>query len=244
MTIGRYEAAQSQHDVAVDWLERARDVLQGQSPGGMDNGVDNLQSVILQNLARALMHLPSKDAKSKALRISEDLSMTANDKLASLVLRIDLLKYDPSLTSEGYLNTLLQFVRTIPLNESFLKTFLQYFHKLRTWNALLAHTLLEVILEELSKSTTEKSPAVVEKIVLTMIWSVTTSADMTNAVQLLERSLSVANEMLGYPIAADGSHAAQVVKIDATLDLQAYALTAYIAILETCGIELQAGKIC
>ena len=218
MTIGRYEADQSQHDVAVDWLERARDILQGQRPGDTDSGADDLQSVVSQNLVRALMHLPSEDAKSKALKISEDLCMTSNDKLASLLLRLDLLKYDPSLMSKEYLDTLLQFVHTIPLNESVLKTFLQYFHKLRSWNAMLAHTLLEVILQKLLKSTTRESLAFVERILITMIWNMTTSADFTNAVQLLERLLTVLNDLLCHPIAVDGSYAAQVVRVNATLD--------------------------
>ena len=187
MIIGRYEPGQSDHDVAVDWLERARDILRGQRPGDIDNGADDLQSVILQNLIRALMHLPTEDAEAKAMRIPEALCMTSTDKLATLVLRLDLLNYDQSLMSEEYLNTLLQVVRTIPLNESVLNIFLQFFHKLRSWNAMLAHTLLEVILQELSKSTARESLALVERILITMIWNMITSAGLTNVVQLLER---------------------------------------------------------
>ena len=244
LKIGQYEAGQARYDVAVNWLERGREFLRGHRPRDMRCGADDLHIIISQNLVRALMHLPGEDAKSKALQLSEDLCMISNDKSASLVVRLDLLKDDPSLMSEDYTNVLLQFVRTIPLNDSFLKTFLQYFHNLRSWNAILAHAILEVILQELSKSTTKATPAVVDKVLITMIWSVATSADLTNSVQLLERTLTMVNDLLCHPIATNGSDAAQVVRVNATPAFQACALKAYIALLETCRVELQAGKIC
>ena len=240
---GRHDAGQSKHDVTVDWLEKACRILRGQKSGELSTAADNLQVIILQNLVRAWMHLPSEDAKSKATRICEDLCTKFGDKSTSSILRLDLLEHGPTLVSKDYINIVLRLVHTTSWNGYMHEIFLQHFRKLRSGNAMFAHTILEVLLQ-ISNSTAERNPAFVERILITLIWDVTTSTDSTNGPKLLEGHLDAMKRLLPHPIAVDGSNAAQVVSTNASLYFFDCALTVCEAIVETYRVKLQGGEIC
>jgi hypothetical protein len=196
------------NDVAVRWFERANDRI---SSGFDDLSNDNeeLRTAVMHALARALMKIPGEEALEKAWNIANDLDTGQTNKLAVLMLKLDL--YGESLTADPdeYCDILLRIIRTIHITDSTFKTTLHYIHKLKSRSPPLAHKVLEEFL--LNRLLDSEKPEWLERVVVTMVWNITTSTGIAGDTNLLQQSLDNLSDQLSQPIGAAATHAVHIV---------------------------------
>ena len=215
LEIGKYETGRLNHDTAVRWLERAYDAITGQRQEDLSSDAEDLQSNISHSLARALMQLPGHIAKTKALNIAKQLCVARSDKLANLILRLDLFDFDIEPVAENYCDVLLRVVHNVCITDSTLMTVLHYIHKLRARSPILAHNVLEAFL--LERAAVMGNEDWSEKVLVNLIWNLTTSRGLDDEIKLLHHVLDALRCRLGGTIGLAATHAAQVVRIDPNL---------------------------
>lgn len=194
---------------AVRWLERAQDVLASQALEDLSNDGRELRIAILHLLIRGLMRLPGNDAKIKARNIIADLDISDSDRLAVLILKLDLFTTDSSVPTEDLCDILLRIVRMVHVTESTFKTILHYVHNLRPRSSHLTHIILEAFL--LERLLGADRMEWVEKVMVTAIWNLTTTADLGDHMRTLQQLLDALQNQGRVSIGPSATHAAQMV---------------------------------
>lgn len=207
--IGSAQWKKSLYTEAIHWLEKAYDVLVGQSLEALSSDAGELQVSIMHLMIRALIKLPGEGNWSKAWNIMGQLEINSGNRLAVLLLKLDLYAIDPSASAQEYCGVLQRISRTVHLTDSNLKTTIHHVHKLRLGNPRMAHMALETLLFE--RLLEAEEPAWMEKALITMIWNCTTSTDLTDALDLLRNALDTLFANTGKAIQPSPTHAAQIV---------------------------------
>ena len=207
--IGKDHTVKANHVEAVQWLERARDVLASQALEDLSNDGRELRIAILHLLIRGLMRLPGTDAKKKAWNIIADLDTSDSDRLAVLILKLDLFATDPSVPTEGLCDILLRIIRIVHVTESTFKTILHYVHNLRPRSSHLTHVILEAFLLERLLNAERAEWA--EKVLVTAVWNLTTTADLADYITTLQRLFDALRNQGKVSISPSATHAAQMV---------------------------------
>lgn len=196
---------------AVRWLERAQDVLASQPLEDLSNDGRELRIAILHLLTRGLMRLPGTDAKKKAWDTIADLDTRDSDRLAVLILKLDLFTTDPSVPTEDLCDILLRIVRIVHVTESTFKTILHYVHNLKTRSSHLTHVILEAFL--LQRLLSAERVEWAEKALVTAVWNLTTTADLGDHIRTLEQLFDTLRNQDRVSIGPSATHAAQMVMI-------------------------------
>lgn len=242
--IGRDQSKKLSHQKAVIWLERAHDVFISQSLDALDSDEGELFFSIKQVLVKSYLALQGDENMIKARNMINGSEMTYGNKLAYLLLKLDLFDSDPSSPAEDYCNVLQRIARTVHLTNSNLKTMLHHIYKLRNRSQRMAHVTLETLLSE--RLSHIKEPQWTEKILITMIWNCTTSTDLVEALAQLSRILDVLYADSAMVISSSATHAAQVVR---AFGHQTRSFPPYIADENPASVEVyrskfQSGKLC
>ncbi|MCJ1284476.1 hypothetical protein MMC26_003808, partial [Xylographa opegraphella] len=205
--IGKERNGKAAYDTAIQWLEQAHDVLRLKSDEELSSDAGDLQTSILYTMARALMQAPGDETIGRAWNIAHELDTGPSDKLAVLILKLDIMDTNAENDPQDYCDLLIRMIRTIQLTESTFMTTLHYIHKLKPRSSTLAHVLLgKLLLERLPG--TEK-PEWVERILVTIIWNLTTSKDNEGIQDSLKQILDVLPAQFQNWIGASATHAAQ-----------------------------------
>ena len=237
------------HEGAVKWLERAYDVLMSRDLDELSSDAGDLQIAIMHALARALMKIPGDEARSKAWNIANDLDSGPDDKLAVLILKLDLFESEAGFDAQEYCNILLRIIRIIHVTETTFKTVLHYIHKLKPQSSALTHTTLDEFL--LKRLIGIEKPEWLEKVLVTIIWNITTSTSTTAETALLKQTLDSLSAQSSHLIGPSATHAAQILlwkRIEASYNQDAYAdaiIWCHLALHQSFGKsgELNLGKI-
>ncbi|MCJ1382311.1 hypothetical protein MMC17_005424 [Xylographa soralifera] len=207
--IGKGQNGKAAYGTAAQWLERAYDVLRLRSEEELSSDAGDLQTAILHTMARALMKAPEDETRERAWNIAHDLDAGSSDKLAVLLLKLDILDTNAEIDPQDYCDLLLRIIRTIHVTESTFRTTLHYIHKLRSQSSTLAHVVLEKLLLE-RLPVTEK-PEWVERLLVTIIWNLTTSTSNEGIQDSLKQMLDVLPAQFPNSIGASATHASQTV---------------------------------
>ena len=224
LEIGKDCSSKASHEVAAQWLERAYDILMSRDLEELSSDAGDLQTAIMHALARALLKLPGDEARRKAWNIADDLDSGPNDKLAVLILKLDLFETEAGADSQGYCSILLRIVRVVHVTDTTFKTVLHYIHKLRALNPTLAHTVLDEL--SLKRLVGTEIPEWLEKVLVTMVWNITTSTSIAAGTTLLRQTLDSLLDRSSRPIGASATHAAQILlwkRVEASYNQDAYA---------------------
>lgn len=208
--IGKERHDKAEHEIAIQWLGRAHDVLGSRSLESLSSDAGDLQIAIMHTKARALMKLSGDDALNKAWNIANDLDADAVDRMVVLILKLDLYDATPEADPQDYRNVLSRVVRTIHMTDSTIKTTLHYIHKLRSKSAALAHSVLEQLLLERLLDTGK--PEWVERLLVTTVWNMTTSTNIVDDQNILRKMLDTLPRQLLRSIGPSATHAAQTVR--------------------------------
>lgn len=155
------------------------------------------------------MKVAGVNALEKAWNIANELDAGPSDKLVTLMLKLDLYEATSGSDVQEYCNVLSRVMRTIHMTEAAFKTTLQYIHKLRSKSAALAHTLLEQLLLERLLDT--GNPEWVERLLVTIVWNMTSSTGIVNPQNVLKNMLDTLLSSLPHSMGPSATHAVQAV---------------------------------
>ena len=207
--IGSHQAEKCVHTSAVWWLEKAHDLLATQSQEQLSSDAGDLEFSIKHRMVKALMNVGGEESNKRAGNIVSDLEIESGDRLAVLLLKLDLFDSDPTFSPQEYCDVLQRIIRLVHLTDSNVKTVLYHVHKLRLRESRLAHTLLSMLITD--RLLGADDAAWLEKALITVVWNCTTSADLNDALELLSTVIdTVAVDQLR-PLSPSTTHAAHIV---------------------------------
>ena len=209
--IGKACNTKAAHKVAVYWLEQAHNILASCDIEQLSSDAGDLEIATMHTMARALMKIPGDDSRMKAWKIAGDLDSGPSDRLAVLMLKMDLYANDSESDREEYFNVLLRIVRMIHITEYNFNTVLHYIHGMRSRSPAHTHSALKVLLLERLVGT--EKPEWVERALVTIIWNITTSTGIVRDLELLKQVLDALQNHLSRAIGPSATHAAQIVRI-------------------------------
>lgn len=207
--IGSDQWKKSLYTETVRWLEKAYDVLVAQSLEALSSDAGELQVSIMHLLVRALIKLPGEGNWSKAWNLVGQLEIDSGNRLAVLLLKLDLYAINPSASAQDYCGVLQRISRTVHLTDSNLKTTIHHVHNLRLRDTRMAHVTLETLL--LERLIDAGEPVWMERTLVTMIWNCTTSTELTDGLDLLRSVLDTLFANTGRAIQPSATHASQIV---------------------------------
>ncbi len=207
--IGSDQAKKSQDSEALRWLEKAHDVLTPQSLEQLSIDAGDLLLSIMHGMIKALMKMGGEGNNIRAWNIVGELEVMFGDRLAVLLLKLELYDTDPTSPPHEYCDVLHKIVRSVHLTDSNVKTILHQVHKLRLRNARLAHALLSTLITERLLGAEET--VWLEKALVTVIWNCTTSTDLIDALELLNSVIDTVADNSSRPMSPSATHAAHIV---------------------------------
>lgn len=206
--VGRDQAKKQLYNPALQWLERAYDILIAQDQDDLGSDASALKNSIMHCQVHALLKESCEENYSRAWDIIHELENEAENTVAVSLLKLSVLTGDPTAAQEYY-NVLIQMMRQIHLSDVNVRTILHHVHALKQRNAGLAHTILVLFISE--RLLVMGEVAWVEKTVVTLLWICTTSTDLGNVTDQLEELLNGVVARSNSAFGASATHAAQVV---------------------------------
>ncbi|KAL9013607.1 MAG: hypothetical protein Q9173_001710 [Seirophora scorigena] len=205
--ISRDQARKQLYRTALQWLKRAYDILIAHDQGDLSSDASALKSSIMHCQVHALLKERCEENYSKAWNIIHKLENEAENAVAIPLLKLSVLTGDPTAAQEYY-NVLVQVVRQIHLSDVNVRTILHHVHALKQRNAGLAYNVLVIFVAE--RLLVMNEIAWVEKTVVTLVWTCTTSTDLGNMTGQLEELLNDVVARSSSTFGASSTHAAQV----------------------------------
>ncbi|KAK0108931.1 hypothetical protein ONS96_002768 [Cadophora gregata f. sp. sojae] len=147
--MGRDLLAKQKYDMAVKWLERAGEVLDGQELDRLSMDAIELRNSILQSLTKSLLAMKEPEAAARARGLVTLLENNfGEDRLVVLLLKLEVLSAPTSDTgaafdSVSYLEILQRMIRTIILNDGNFKLIMFHVRKLNDKSPSLASKALD-----------------------------------------------------------------------------------------------------
>ena len=223
--VGKDLSQRSRWIDASFWLEAAYDTLAAQSLEVLSSDAGELRVSIMHAMVKSLAYQGDGDSREKAWNVVRELSIENGDKLVVLTLKLELLALEPVPSAEDYGDTLQRIASTAHLTDSNISAILHYVHKLRAWDANLAHKVLFKLLAHRLFGG-EHQPWL-EKTLITIIWNLTTSADVPNTPLTLTHVFDQIEAQSDKPISPSATHAAQILlwkRIEAAYSQEKYEL--------------------
>lgn len=208
--IGKDRVKKALWSDAILWLEKAHDTLACQSLEALSSDAGELRVSIMVRMARALINVEDGDTKARAWNVFRELDIECGDRLAVLLLKLELYAADSSSSAEEYRDVLQKIVRTTHLTDLNFKTVLHHVHRLRLWTPTMAHTVLACLLSERLLGADQS--AWLEKTFVTVIWNCTTSAEFPDANSSLLHVFDVTAAASCVTLSNSATHAAQIVR--------------------------------
>ena len=208
--IGVCESKKTQWADAVNWLEKAHNILLGQSQELLSDDAGQLRISIMHSMARALLNLESDSSQERAWNIVREMELDCGDRLVVLLLKLDLLAADASHSVQDYCDILHKIVRTVHLTDTNVKTILHHVHKFRPRNPLMAHRVLVTLLNERLLGAEETKW--IEKVLITIIWNCMNLTDSLDVLTLLSEVFDALGNSAAKTLSAHATHAAQTVR--------------------------------
>lgn len=204
------QSTKTQLAEAVHWLERAHNILLGQSQDLLSSDARELRISIMHSMARALLNLEGDGSQEKALNIVRELELDCGDRLIVLLLKLDIFATDASHSAQDYCDVLHKIVRTVHLTDTNVKTILHHVHKLRSRSPLMAHHVLVSLLDERLIGAEETKW--IEKAFITIIWNCTNSTDFLDVLTSLSETFDALANSATKALSPNATHAAQIVR--------------------------------
>ena len=209
--IGKSEEEKSKALEAMTWLTKAHDIIISQDLECLSIDAGELQVAIMHALVKILIKEDSEENRKKAWNLIQELDIVHGDRLAVLLLKLDLYRLDHNFPPQDFGDVLQRIVRTVQLTDTNVATILHLIHKLRSRSPRIAHAILvSLAMERLVGS---GDIGWLEKTLITTTWNCTTSSDLADANSLLKELFDTVFEATGKALSQSATHAAQVVSL-------------------------------
>ncbi|KAL8656576.1 MAG: hypothetical protein Q9226_002619 [Calogaya cf. arnoldii] len=205
--IGRDQLSKECYQSALQWLDRAHDILASQNPEDLRDDASELRSCIMHTTIRVLLKAHDEDSISRAWNICHELEGETKNKVVLSLLKLELLGVDQS-AAQDYYEVLNGVVRHIHLSDVNLAMILHHVRELRRRNARLAHAILSTLLSE--RVLLMDEIAWVERTLVTIVWNYTTSPDLGAMTDALEELLDTIVAKTDSALSTSATHAAQI----------------------------------
>lgn len=211
--IGKDLLKSEQHQMAVKWLERAYDVIDGQALDRLSTDAGELRISIMEAIVRALLGLKEVNAADKARGLVLLLENEIGDRLVVLLLRLELLSAtdDGSFDSISYRDVLQRMIRSITLSPANFKLVMFHIRKLNDKSPTLSCGALDYFLN--LRVLTSEQDGWLEKALITRIWMTISQRDSHEAFISLESILSNTASHLSKPLNSAFTLAAHTVSL-------------------------------
>ena len=208
--IGKAHSKQGANGVALQWLERAHDLLATKDLADFSTDVSDLKMSISHKLIRTQLAIGGNDGWEKARSLLSDLRLEHGDRLLVLLLELELMSTEPNFPAQDYFVILQKIARSVHTTDSNLRTIFHHLHKLKSNHPDLAFLLLKTLITERLLGATSSSW--IEKAVLTAVWFSTSSAEMHDTIADLEELLETIYASTSAALGPHATHAAQMVE--------------------------------
>lgn len=215
--------AKQQYPMAVKWLERADEVLNGQELDLLSVDAEELRKSILQSLTKALLGLKDVAAAERARGLVDLLQNRVGDQLVVLLLRLELLSAtvpDEGIPFDGasYLDILQRMIRTLQLDDNNFKLIMFHIRKLTDKSPSLAIKALDEFL--ILRVVHEDHGDRFEKALVTRLWIATNHRDDPEHLTQLEDLFSALVAKSTRPTSAAATLAAHTVRARLPVQVQ------------------------
>ena len=207
--IGKDESNKRHVAEAMKWLTKAHDIMISQDLDTLSGDASELQVAIMHAMVKALMADVTEENIRRAWNIIQELDIAHRDRLAVLLLKLDLYGLDQAFPPQEYGDVLQKIVRTVHLTDTNVRTTLHHVHKLRARSPRIAHNILVSLASERLIGAEES--AWLEKTIITITWNCTASTDLPDAHGLLKNVFDTSFADAGKAMSQSATHAAQVV---------------------------------
>ncbi|KAI1006471.1 hypothetical protein K3495_g1756 [Podosphaera aphanis] len=223
--MGRDLFNKRQYRMAVKWLNRAFEVINGQELDKLSKDASELRLSILQTLIKALLELREPKSFDEARNWLDMLEGEVGDRLVVLLLRLEIISTSNNdhFDSDAYSNTLLRIMRIVHLNESNFKLLMFHLRKLNDKSPSLACHAMDEIFH--TRILTDDHEEYYERILITRIWMAVGYKDIDDGTLILQTFFSKLVAKIKKPISAAATLAAHTLlwkKIESN-----YAKTSY-----------------
>ncbi|KAK3320643.1 meiosis protein SPO22/ZIP4 like-domain-containing protein [Cercophora scortea] len=201
--IGKSLTARSDFIMAVKWLERAQEMINGQNIESLSRDGIELRLAILQALVTALLGTDSAEGLDKAKNWVNYIESEVGNRLVVLLLRLELLQKTPAevFDSDAYADVLRRIIRSIDLTDSGFKLIIFHIRKLHDKSPGAGCAILDDFI--LTLRATENDDWM-EKAVITRVWMITYQRDSVKTTEAVDGVLS----QLTKPLSAEATAAA------------------------------------
>jgi hypothetical protein len=198
-----------QYQLAVKWLDRSYEVLNGQELDRLSIDASELRTSIMQTLIKALLYLKNPEALERARSLINLLESVLGDKLIVLLLKLEILSASSSevFDSSQYSDLLHRMTRSIPMSEVNFKLFMFHVRKLNDKSPSLACKALDELLN--LRILREEREEFIERVLITRIWITVSQRETFEAMEALQElfTLIVSNNKRAISsAAAHGAH--------------------------------------
>jgi hypothetical protein len=200
------------YPLAVKWLDRAYEVLDGQELGRLSMNASELRTSIIQTLVKALLCLKDREAVERARSLVSLLESVLGDKLVVLLLKLEILcaPSTEAFDSNQYSDVLQRMTRSLSMTDVNFKMFMFHVRKLSDKSPSLACNALDELLS-LRILREEQRQEFIEKILITRLWITLDEMESLEAMASLHQLFSSIVENITKPISSAATHAAHTV---------------------------------
>jgi hypothetical protein len=209
--MGKDLLGSQQYPMAVKWLERAYEVLDGQELDKLSTDASELRISIIQSTVKTLLALKEESSLQKARTLVELLESELGDKLIVLLLKLELLSADTTETfdSNTYSDVVQRMTRALLLNDSNFSLIMFHIRKLNDKSPSLASKALEDLMRvRVLKMDREDW---IEKVLITRLWISVSQRDSPEALQPLDEFFSMVATNVRQPVSPGATLAAHTV---------------------------------
>jgi hypothetical protein len=200
-----------QYQLAVKWLDRSYEVLNGQELDRLSIDASELRTSIMQTLIKALLYLKNPEALERARSLINLLESVLGDKLIVLLLKLEILSASSSevFDSSQYSDLLHRMTRSIPMSEVNFKLFMFHVRKLNDKSPSLACKALDELLN--LRILREEREEFIEKVLITRIWITVSQRETVEAIEALQELFALIVSNSKRAISSAATHGAHTV---------------------------------
>jgi hypothetical protein len=205
-----------QYALAVKWLERAYEVLNGQELDRLSMDAGELRISVIQTSVKALLGMKTSEMTSRARDLIQLLESDVGDKLIVMLLKLEMLSGSSCEVFDGdaYSNILQKMTRTMPLNSNNFRLIMFHIRKLNDKSPNLACRTIDEFLN--LRILEGERPEWIEKAIITRLWITVSQRDSAESLVALDDLLSTISTKTQQPLGPAAAHAAHTVRLFAS----------------------------
>jgi hypothetical protein len=210
--MGKDLLQKQQYQLAVKWLDRSYEVLNGQELDRLSIDASELRTSIMQTLIKALLCLKEPESVQRARSLVNLLESVLGDKLIVLLLKLELLSAPSTeaFDSGQYSDVLQRMTRSIPISDVNFRLFMFHVRKLNDKSSSLACKALDDLLN--LRILREERDEYIEKVLITRLWITLSQRECPEALVSLHELFSLIVANIKKPISSAATHGAHTVR--------------------------------